>query len=388
MKLAWIVLIVALLLSSILLPIGYFNYQRQGKAQNNQVYVGVTFGLNTTSQAKQLIDKVKGYTNLFIVDSWTLDTVNEPVNGTTLSQVCDYAVSQGLSIIVYFAFISHIIYPWQPQWIEQAQQKYGDKLLGIYFLDEPGGKQIDIGAWGNDTSVFANAKTYSDAANDYVQSLNSVQSMEDLRALGIPAFTSDYALYWYDYLAGYNCVFAELFGTNQTIKIQQIDLCRGAANVQGKQWGAIITRSENNPPYVENGTTMLEDMLIAYHAGAKYIMIFNYPTYPDTNPYGILGEEQFGAMQDFWNQLQSGQKSTFGSTNAQIALVLPKDYGWGMRRQTDNIWGLWNSDAISPLIWIKMNQLLNTYSARLDIIYNDTAFNFDGKYSKIYYWND
>jgi hypothetical protein len=68
-----------------------------------------------------------------------------------------------------------------------------------------------------------------------------------------------------------------------------------------------------------------------------------------------------------------------------VALVLPKDYGWGMRTPNDKIWGLWNSDALSPIIWTKMNQLLNTYGLRLDIIYNDTTFNFEEKYSKIYY---
>ena len=96
MKTLWIVLIVVLLISSILLPVAYVEYQNQGMAQNNDVYFGVTFGGNTTSQAKMLIDKVKGYTNLFILDSWTLDTLNETVNGTSLTEVCDYAVSQGL----------------------------------------------------------------------------------------------------------------------------------------------------------------------------------------------------------------------------------------------------------------------------------------------------
>jgi len=128
-------------------------------------------------------------------------------------------------------------------------------------------------------------------------------------------------------------------------------------------------------------------MLTAYHAGAKYMVVFDYPIYPDANPYGILMEDQFDAMKDFWNQIHSGQVSTFGTTNPQVALVLPKDYGWGMRTPTDTIWGLWNSDTLSPLIWTNMNQLLNTYGLRLDIIYNDTTLNFEEKYSKIYYWN-
>jgi hypothetical protein len=387
MKTAWIILIVALLVSSILLPLAYFEHQRQSGAQSNEVYFGVTFGLNTTSEAKLLIDKVKGYTNLFIVDSWTIATLNETINGTSLTEVCDYAVSQGLNIIVYFSFISHVAYPWQTIWVNNAKARYGSKLLGIYFFDEPGGKQIDLGSWNNDTSVFAGVTNYSDAANAYVMSLSSIQSMKDLKTLGIPAFTSDYALYWFDYLAGYDSVFVELGGTNETSKIQQIALCRGAADVQGKQWGAIIIWSYNEPPYLENGTAMLQEMLTAYYAGAKYIVVFDYPVYPEANPYGILTQDQFDAMKDFWNQIHSEQGSAFGTANAQAALVLPKDYGWGMRTPNDKIWGLWNSDALSPLIWTNMNQLLNTYGLRLDIIYNDTTFNFEEKYSRIYYWN-
>lgn len=210
--------------------------------------------------------------------------------------------------------------------------------------------------------------------------------MKDLRALGIPAYTSDYALYWFDYLAGYNCIFAEMIGTNQTSKIQAIDLCRGAADVQGKQWGAIITYSQDEPPYLENGTAMQADMLTAYHAGAQYIIVFDYPTYPSTNPYGILTSDQFNAMKNFWNIIHSEQ-STFDTSKAQVALVLPSDYGWGMRSPTDNIWGLWKADALSPIIWAKLNQLLNEYGLRLDIIYNDTAFNYGAKYSEVYNWS-
>jgi len=387
MKKLWIILIVAFLISFILLPVAYVENQSKGVSQNNEVYFGVTFGGNTTNQAKLLINKVKGYTNLFIIDSWTLDTINETVNGTSLTEVCDYAVSQGLNIIVYFAYISHIIYPWQILWVEDAKERWGSKLLGIYFFDEPGGKQINIGAWNNDSALFANVTNYDEAANTYVESLGSVQSMQDLKTLDITAFTSDYALYWFDYLAGYNCIFAQLVGTNETTKILQIDLCRGAADVQNKQWGTIITWSSKSPPYLENGTELLQDMLLSYRAGAKYIVVFNYPTYPETNPYGILSQDQFTAMETFWNQIHSTQKNTFGTENAKVALVLPEDYGYGMRSPTDRIWGLWSADSLSPIIWNDANQLLKTYGLRLDIIYNDTHFNFSEKYSKIYYWN-
>ena len=383
----WIILIVALLVTSILISAAYFEHLSQEVAPKKEVYFGVTFGANTTSEAKQLIDKVKEFTNLFIVDSWTLDTINESVNGTSLTEVCDYAVSQGLNIIVYFDFISHVAYPWQITWVENASTRYGSKFLGIYLFDEPGGRQIDLGAWDNQSAVFADVTTYAEAANRYIKSVGSFESMRDLKRLDIPAFTSDYALYWFDYLAGYDCVFVELLGNNNIDKIRQIDLCRGAADVQGKQWGAIITYSNYVPPYLENGTAMLQDMLTAYYAGAEFIIVFNHPVYPDGNPYGILSEDQFDAMKNFWNQIHSYQKDTFGTENAQAALVLPKDYGSGLRTPTDKIWGLWNSDSLSPLIWAKIDKMLKTYELRLDIIYNGTSFNFKEKYSKIYYWN-
>jgi hypothetical protein len=387
-KKIWIILIVALLVASILLSAAYFEHQSREVTRKNEVYFGVTFGLNTTSEAKLLIDKVKEFTNLFIVDSWTLDTLNESVNGTSLTEVCDYAVSQGLNIIVYFDFISYVTYPWQLTWVENASTRYGRKFLGIYLFDEPGGRQIDLGAWDNQSAVFADATTYAKAADTYIKSISSFPSMKNLKRMDIQAFTSDYALYWFDYLAGYDCVFVELLGNNSTDKIRQIDLCRGAADVQDKQWGAIITYSNDvPPPYLENGADMLQDMLTAYHAGAEFIVVFNYPVYPDGNPYGILSEDQFDAMKNFWNQIHSDQKSTFGKENAQAALVLPKDYGSGLRTPTDKIWGLWNSDSLSPIIWAEIDKMLKTYELRLDIIYNDTSFNFKEKYSKIYYWN-
>jgi hypothetical protein len=387
MKKAWIALLITLLVIAVFIPLSYLELPSQSTAENSSVYFGVTFGANTTAQAKQLIDKVKDYTNLFIVDSWNLNTLNEAVNGTALTDVCDYAVANGLHVIVYFAFISHLIYPWHVQWIEQANERYGDKLLGIYFFDEPGGKQIDLGSWNNDTSTFANVTNYHEASNRYIQNLSSTQSLQDLKSMGIPAFTSDYALYWFDYLAGFDCVLAQIYGDNQTSKIQQIALCRGAADTQGKQWGAIITWSSKTPPYAENGTVMLEDMQMAYQAGAKYIVVFDYPTYPDNNPYGILTDEHFEAMKSFWNQIHSTQKNTFASSNAQAALVLPKDYGWGARRPSDRIWGLWDSDDLSPVIWSKISQDVATYGLNLDIVYNDTAFNLNGRYPTIDYWN-
>jgi hypothetical protein len=354
----------------------YVYYRFRNEGSEEKFFFGVAYGQDTVEETKLLIDKVKNYTNLFIIDSYTITTNN--TNPQVLNEICDYAAKANLHFIVYF--FSFLSGEWQQEWLDTAKQTWGEKFLGIYLRDEPGGRQIDL------AQTVRNASNYSEAADEFVQVFSSSFSMQFLHSKDVPVFTSDYALYWFDYLAGCDCVFVELVGTNVTSKIRQIDLCRGAADVQGKQWGAIITYTPNDvPPYLENGTAMLQDMLTAYHAGAKFIVVFNYPVYPETNPYGILTEDQFDAMKDFWNQTHSGQKSTFGTANAQVALVLPKDYGWGMRNSTDKIWGLWDSDSLSPLVWAKTNELLKMYELKLDVIYNDTSFDFNGKYSKIYY---
>ena len=203
----------------------------------DEFYFGVTYGFNSTTEAKLLIDKVKPYTNLFVVDSWDLAT-----NESLLNEVCDYAAAAGLNFIVYFDLISQTTYPWHQDWFQMAQTRWGDKFLGIYLHDELGGKQID------DKEYFMNASNYGDAANQFVTNIFSYYSNQFAKNHSIPIFTSDYALYWWDYLGGYDTVFAELGWNHSTT--QQIAMCWGAANMQGKNWGAMITWTYYEPPYL------------------------------------------------------------------------------------------------------------------------------------------
>ena len=390
MKSVWTILLIALLLVVVSLPI-YLNSiaVKDDNSGDAPLFFGVTYGSNTTQEARILIDEVKGYTNLFIVDSWDIST-----NETALNEICQYAMDSGLSVIVYFdyVFFEPKEWSWLRAWMEKTTQKWGDKFLGIYLYDEPGGNQIDTNQWRSGESAreaMENSSDYSDAANRFVTNIPSTISWRNVKSVGLPIFTSDYALYWFDYLAGYDTVFVEL-GWNIS-STQQIALCRGAANVQGKDWGAIITWTYYAPPYIANGPEIYNEMVTAYNAGAKYIVVFNFPKYPEANPYGILSEEHFTAMKQFWNYAQANPRTTADEVGGQVALVLPKDYGWGTRRsqhfKEDRIWGFWPEDQTTLIVGSIMNELMNKYGLQLDIIFDDPRFNYQEMYAKVYFWN-
>ncbi|MEM2440673.1 MAG: hypothetical protein QW493_05625 [Candidatus Bathyarchaeia archaeon] len=379
MRAIYLYMLLALLIISILATSMIYVYRiADGGSHGKEVFFGVSFGLNTTREAKLLIDKVKDYTNLFVINSWDIST-----NETALNEICDYAAEANLKFIVFFSFVSRIIYPWHQTWLDMAKPRWGDKFLGVYLFDEPGGKQIDMGGWNEEmVKIFKNVSSYSEAAGLFVGTISSVNSTKDLKRRNITMFTSDYALYWFDYLAGYDCVFVE-FGWNHS-RIQHVALGRGAAKVQGKEWGVIITWTYRHPPYLENGTRLFEDLVTAYRAGAKYIIVFNYPK---LNEYGILAEDHFNAMKKFWDLLQHSPEALGERVDGKVAYVLPKDYGWGMRSTDDKIWGIWPPDELSPIIWEKMNKLIEKYDLKLDIIYDDPRFDFKKKYATIYLWN-
>ena len=292
MKRSGLFLLITLTVSAAL-PFAYpHNSASSEKSLEEGFFFGTSYGLENVEDAKLLIDKVKDYTNLFVIGSWSI-----VINETALNEVCEYAVKADLSFIVYFDYISQVMYPWHQTWLDTAKEKYGDKFLGIYLYDEPGGRQIDEKQWdGGDIllNAFANVSNYNDAANIFVGTMSTSRSTLDLKDRKISMFTSDYALYWFGYLGGYDAVFVEL-GWNHTTT-QQIALNRGAANLQGKDWGAIIVWTYDNPPYLASREEIYREMVTAYRAGAKYVIVFNYPQNPEGNTYGILTEEHFEAM--------------------------------------------------------------------------------------------
>lgn len=394
-----IVILVFLVLASLefILPNIGFHSQSQN-AKRTDFHLGVSFCGNTTAQAELLIDRVKDFTNLFVMQSGPVST-----NETALNEIVNYAVASGLDVIVYFGYFNPN-YEWQIPWLDYAKQQWGSHFLGVYLHDEPGGIVIDANWTGyyeqlsirnssiyyqhqpeislamNGTLPLDNSQL-NEAAYHFVSSLQNDSGLNELKSRSINAFTSDYALYWFDYLGGYNTIFAEL-GSNQSAT-QAIDMVRGAADLQNKTWGTIITWTYDQPPYIENSTALYNQLLASYMAGADYEVIFDYPQVQN-NPYGILTEQHFAAIEKFWNYIQTLQVKT----EVETALVLPQNYGWGMRNPQDLIWGIWKPDnTTSTQIWNTVQKLLSEYGLNLDIVYQDSQYPVQGKYRQIYYIN-
>lgn len=378
MKKRLTICITAFLIAVLGLSIVYHSLSSQAPMQT---FVGVAFCGNTVEEAKLLIDRVKGYTNLFILQSGPISTDE---NATT--QICDYATDSGLNIIVYFGDLDPRILrakglEWRASWSSAAKERYGERFLGIYYYDERGGIYLDTDKEATNWRIPKNA-TYSWVATSFVHGFLREGGTVFLKNQSIPIFASDYALYWFDYLSGYDVMLAQV-GWNHSLT-QDIALIRGAARMQNKDWGAIVTWKYNGTPYLDSGEAIYQQMLTSYRAGAKYITIFNYP-YSDGNPYGTMTDEHFLALEQLWNTIRQGEATV--DFKADSVLVLPKDYGFGMRHPQDNIWGFWGPDSDTPQVWNITQTLLAQYGYNLDIVYDDPNYPVQGMYDNVYFWN-
>ena len=206
-----------------------------------------------------------------------------------------------------------------------------------------------------------------------------------LNRTGITTFTSDYGLYWWDYLGGYDVVLAEM-GWNASIA-QQIAQIKGAARLQEKEWGAMITWKYDEVPFLDNADQIYTQMLASYQAGAKYIIIFNYAKDKEAiNTAQAMIDEHINALERFWYDIN--YKQFIDNSVPEAALVLPHNYGWGMRNPNDTIWGFWPTDDKTEQIAITMYQLLELYGTRLDIVFEDPAFPVTKvNYKSVYFWD-
>jgi hypothetical protein len=379
-----LILLIAL---SLFIVLNAFSDQTQIKVRPFYVGVEYAYGNNQTSevqisQIQALVNKVKDYTNLFVMGDVSLT-----FNQTALYQACDFIYNNSkLNFIILFTGGNYYTYN-IVQWMFEAKDRYGDRLLEIYKYDEPGGNQIDNtqSQLINKTVISPDA-SYSAIADNYVGNLSYMVNF--YRNLGhVNLSTSDYGLFWFDYNSNYTSIYAEFVGNESRERIIALD--RGAAQAFNRDWGAIIDWKYNHSPYLESGDELYADLSLAYSAGAKYGIVFSYPVYPVNNQYGTLQDEHFEALQKFWKAVQDNPTS-LAVAKAEVAYIVPKDYGFGFRRAADTIWGLKPPDELSLKIYNDTNIILpNRYGSRFDILYNEPELisSLLKNYTIVYYWN-
>jgi hypothetical protein len=342
------------------------------KKESTDVFIGIDVAYSDIEEIKTLVDEVSSYTNLFVIGSTGISH-----DQMKLEETCQYLSDQDMQFIIYTDTSRTL------KMINDVARKYEDNFMGLYYDDEQGGKQLDIFEY----RWVKEAENYTDAANKFVERLNGWLNRRTIRnetlpyaPSDFPLFTSDYSLYWFDYQAGYDVVFAE-FGWNYSRQLN-VALCRGAATVQNKEWGVMITWTYNDPPYIESGPELYEDMVLAYENGAKYILVF------DTNENyteGILKEEHFVALEEFWQYTQTHPRNN-NQIEKRAAFVLPSDYGYGFRGPEDKIWGLWENTTLSLEMGYHLGYFLEEHGMNLDIIYGN-EITTNEIYSKYIFWN-
>jgi len=430
-------LLIVIIVSSTIL----FTSPNSQQTTDPSVFVGVSYGGNSVSEAKQLIDKVKSYTNLFILQSGSIQ--RDP---NSMNEIGDYAIAANLYFMPYFG---NYVEDSLSIWLDNAKQRWGDRMIGVYYRDELSGKLLDdyslftdpntgdtirktrygdivvektngiiihyeldgnINLYepinkneGTYTTYYPNGTTTTQqpnkkASTTYKQLLAArpfknndevVQHFIDrtqkefnfLKNATSTVFSSDYALYWYNYKAGYDVVLTQL-GWNNSLN-QQISLCRGAATTQRKDWGVTVTWRYSTPPYLDSGKEIYEQLKISYQCGAKYLLLFNYYEAVSSNPYGTLKEEHFNALKRFWHNVVQNPKIAHGSIMADTILILPKNFGGGLRWREDAVWGIFKADETAGKIWDLTQSTLNTHGYKLDIAYDDPAYSISQDYKNI-----
>ena len=353
-----------------------FGFLAETPTEFPDFYVGISVAYADLPAIKTLIDEVSSYTNLYVIGSTGISE-----NETKLIENCQYLYDKDLNFLVYTEDPSKF------QMIHDVEEKFDDNFLGIYYQDEQGGKQLDD--WNYTWVDTGDAINYTEAANQFVNHLHFYLYTKEYRtrfgivtlpysAADFPLFTADYSLYWFDYLAGYDTIFAE-FGWNYSRQLN-VALNRGAATILNRDWGVIVTWTYNNPPYIGSGQELYNDLVYAYDNGAKYVLVF------DSNEnytQSILREEHFDALERFWQYTKDNPRPELVD---RVAFVLPKDFGYGFRGPADKIWGLWEADATSLEISYHLGEFLKQYGTSLDIIYDDNLA-LDQTYSKYIFWN-
>jgi len=341
------------------------------------VFVGVHLGYGDVAETMTLIDRTSSFTNMILIGTSKLY-----YNAQKLTAGFQYAYDRDLYLM---SFAPSLFSDTRDEFLEYANLTWGDRILGFYAVDEPGGHILDgdvLSYWLDEGMPSSPAEAAEDFAFDLGRRLHTIRSAR-LAYWNYPVFTADYGLYWFDYRAGYDGLFAE-FVANYSRQMT-VSLVRGAAQVQRKQWGVLIGWKYDCPPYLASGEELFEDMVFAYESGAKYILIY------DANEgwtEDILQEEHIDAMQRFWQYVKDNPRGD-SLVSERSALVLPGDYGCGFRWPGDKLWGLFNQGLDSETINLAISNMLEVYGEDLDVIFDDDLSPFSSYgYSQLIRWDD
>ena len=163
-----------------------------------EFYIGIDVAYDDLDQIKDLIDQVSPYSNLFLLGS-----IGISHDVDKLDELCSYLSEKEMYFVVYDEDYFHL------GELSDIEDRYGEYFLGLEFEDEIGGGQLDI--W--EYRPVDEAENYSDASTKFVNGINRYLSGSFLPFKIVPdnflLFTADYALYWFDYMAGYDVVLAE-----------------------------------------------------------------------------------------------------------------------------------------------------------------------------------
>jgi hypothetical protein len=136
MRLFAAVAVALLLVSLVVIP----SYSVSNQEERKQFYVGITYGGSSVQEAKDLIDKVKGCTNLFILQSGSLQG-----NIASMEEIGDYAIASKMNYAVYGS--NRVSAGLNDQalsnWLVKAKERWGDHFIGVYYNDEIGGNMLD-----------------------------------------------------------------------------------------------------------------------------------------------------------------------------------------------------------------------------------------------------
>jgi len=334
-----------------------------------EFYVGVDVAFYDLDQIKEIIDRVDSYSNFFL-----LGTTGISHNTEQLDELSSILAEREMFFVVYDE--EH----WRLDSLSVIEDRYGDYFLGLEFEDEFGGGQLDVWEYR-----FVNfAESYSDASEKYVSALSRYLSNSFFSIGPVPddflLFTADYALYWFDYLGGYDVVLAE-FGWNYSRQVNVAQV-RGAATVLDRDWGVIVTWTYDESPYLGSGGELFDDLVLAYENGARYVVVFDSD---EDFVKSTLLDEHFDALERFWQYTKDNPRSA-NLLDGRIAFVLPKDWAYGFRGPDDKIWGLWETDELVSGISEDLGVLLDEYGSKLDIIYDD-GLELDNTYKEYIFWN-